>query len=480
MISAQTLQLILTSLSDQKVRLVKGKSWGHSIYKKKVSYFEDSLEKLDQIHSIGLLMRELGFINHSQSIVHLELLGEYTPSTTYAFEIFESIRIEEKMRSSYQCADSYIPKGRLSESHSELISYLTVTFNEQLKEDVKIPDLVTYGFLVALESAGMTQERAKMQYICNEKVSDAFENTKSYIEKIPKLKTVYEVAKMYNEIYPYIKDLLEDFDKQHSFIELIQNSYKSLGASRHEDEKKVDSDITYKDLKSEVKGTSSLLRRTLLSVLRENDLQKYSSQKRSGKVNRRIIHKTERMFDKIFKRKLDKKNLNYEWGVLIDYSCSMMPDKFIQALYGMALVIESIKNINTIKFSLAGFSNSVEIVKYMNSEFSEKAVDKFIKIAHDRSGGTNDRDALKEMIKLYSLDQGVNRFMIILTDGEGSGDIKAILEEYKKRGVMVYLIGVDISEKHIDKNYKNKILVQNIREIPKVFGSILKKHIKMV
>lgn len=122
-----------------------------------------------------------------------------------------------------------------------------------------------------------------------------------------------------------------------------------------------------------------------------------------------------------------------------------------------------VNNINkdTYRFGIVPFTSSakaLEIGYYPSSNPTylsgdkELVINKLQTLRNTADGGTNIANALKTASNLFDRDS--KKIIVLLTDGDGSGDIAPVMSSIREKGIQVYTVGVG--------NAVNTSLLKNI------------------
>ena len=242
---------------------------------------------------------------------------------------------------------------------------------------------------------------------------------------------------------------------------------------------------------------NSTLKQRINSVLKDNAIERYTTNKKKGKLDFRRVHKIA-LCSKIFKQKEERKGKDYSITLLLDRSGSM--DKVEKIVGDIALDFQEIFTKVKIPNSFYCFSDDT----YKLKDFQENIKD--VKKAYLKiySSGTDDAYALhvvgNEITKKYK-----KNILIVLTDGQGNDyshreegvftkngvDLaklknaktvtKGLLKKHKDLEIFCLGIGGQSLSKYVKDVYGSKraITVSNISEarvnIIKLISKIIKK-----
>jgi uncharacterized protein with von Willebrand factor type A (vWA) domain len=149
---------------------------------------------------------------------------------------------------------------------------------------------------------------------------------------------------------------------------------------------------------------------------------------------------------KIWLKRVRPTKRSFKFILVLDQSGSMSSGMDV-ALSTIVMLQEVLSRLD-IDFAIVGFSSGVEIHKNFEDKFQQQNKDELIselKSAMERGGSTAEGDGMAVALKLIEKEMSDERFIIVITDGEGncgSNDVKIVLKEAQKKFVEVIGIGI--------------------------------------
>lgn len=283
--------------------------------------------------------------------------------------------------------------------------------------------------------------------------------------------------------------------------------------------------------------TPSVFKARLNSILKDNAIERFVSNKKRGALNTKRLYKIANS-EKIFKEKEERKGKDYSVTLLLDVSGSMSSKMPIvkQATIDLLSIFDKL-NIPT---SVYCFGEVTRQAKKFSEKFSASSVNELIQKAYklnyhlccnydckaydlefdssikrsdrrcpdcggdnlaqwDNNGGTNDAYALhvvaNEVCKVYA-----KNILIVLTDGRGDTfsyddkrhiglvkfseirNIKFVLKKLYKDYKDLIVVAVDINSGHCENVYgkQNSYYIEKGEETFKAVTTLLARKIKRV
>lgn len=276
--------------------------------------------------------------------------------------------------------------------------------------------------------------------------------------------------------------------------------------------------------------TPSVFKQRMNSILRDNAIERFVSNKKKGTLNTKRIYKISNS-EKIFKQKEERKGKDYSITLILDASGSMMGSEST-VIESTNSLLQQFEKMN-IPTSVYSFGKVVRKIKSFNDKPNEKQLGKLywdtrrlkfwrcnkcfnfdfviekvgginqcpnckerVNYKSDNSGGTADALALhivcNEVCHVYT-----KNIVVVLTDGDGDdirGDsskignlvledlknTKTVLNKMYKKYSDLIVIAVDIHSGHCEKVYgkQNSYYIREASEIFEAVSKLLARKIK--
>lgn len=247
--------------------------------------------------------------------------------------------------------------------------------------------------------------------------------------------------------------------------------------------------------------------RKLASIMRDNKYDRTVSKFRSGKLDTNRLYKVMANSDRVFKRKFERLNKEYNVVILIDESGSMgagvydEKDNYVDSRLGMAvnmttLLVQGLEK-NNINFALVGFNHRI----FIHKNFGEKLdVRKFrTQAIHNEQefGGCNhDAGAMLKARELLSKQKSGKNLIITLSDGQpaccascelrkevkesvgttDSGD--ALKREIKRAEKFADVTAIGINTTDVKRYYSNYFVASSEPEFTSGLLKTLKQRVR--
>lgn len=184
--------------------------------------------------------------------------------------------------------------------------------------------------------------------------------------------------------------------------------------------------------------------RKLASIMRDNKYDRTVSGFRSGKLDTNRLYKVMANSDRVFKRKFERLNKEYNVVILIDESGSMRAGvydekgKRIDSRLGMAINMTTLLvgglEKNNINFALIGFNHRILVHKNFGEKLNiKKFRDDAIENEESYGGCNHDAGAMLKARQLLSKQTSGKNLIITLSDGQpaccGSCELRAEVME---------------------------------------------------
>lgn len=164
--------------------------------------------------------------------------------------------------------------------------------------------------------------------------------------------------------------------------------------------------------------------RKIASIMRDNKYDREVSGFRSGKLNNKKLYKVQTGSEKVFKRKSERKNKQYNVVILIDESGSMSTGignghrRIDMAINTTTVLVKALEK-NNVNFALVGFNQDMTVHKQFGKKldaekFRKNSLENY---ASYRSGSNDDAGAILLARKLLSGKRGKN-IIISISDGQ--------------------------------------------------------------
>lgn len=197
-----------------------------------------------------------------------------------------------------------------------------------------------------------------------------------------------------------------------------------------------------------------------------------SGPRKRGSLDTRNLHKLFICRDDLFRKRVEKKEINTEIAICVDMSGSMrFDDKALMASKALYATAESLSHIRDLRLHILGFyDNSVIELHRSPSPLSSR-----MGIIPD--GGTACAAAIHEAARSFSRNPRARKIIIMITDGDANDpdNFEEGIKELKKNGVDI--LGVGIRDDHI-LNYlptDECRVIQSIDELAEALLTMIRK-----
>lgn len=247
--------------------------------------------------------------------------------------------------------------------------------------------------------------------------------------------------------------------------------------------------------------------RKLSSIMKDNKYDRTVSKFRSGKLDTDRLYKVFCNTDRVFKRKFERLNKEYNVVILVDESGSMstgvadehgsyVTDRLGMAVNMASLLTQGLEK-NNVRFALVGFSHKIQVHKDFGQKLDHKKFrDDAYKNRSEYGSCNHDAGAMLKARQLLSKQKTGRNIIISLSDGAparcgscelykevvesvGSGDSGPQLKREVKRAeknALVTAVGIDTDE--VKRYYDKYFVARTEREFADSLLRILQKEIK--
>lgn len=499
----QFIDIIASSLAnDTQVKIKAGEAWACDVKNKVLVYKESDLLDMPFYSIRGLLVHEIGHINHTSPKNVVSKYRKLYPKAMHnIYNCYEDRRMEDAIISGTYTSSSFRNYAR--ESLGLLNSYI---LEENIKHDV-------YKKMTRLEQFlhGSSIVLAKKQFnavnknkvipcsisslsdigICQD-VIDRISTLYSSISYLTYCDSSTELQSEINSmIVPHIEDYLKEQDKQDK-KQASKGKGKQGQQGKDRDkmiktltsgkklsylDKTLDNiDFQYigqAEAKIMLQSSINLLSRHLKSVLEARRTTKYTGAYNRGKLINKNIYKVGIKADRPFTKKLiHTQPDNYHVFLFLDNSGSMSRIAG-QAMLAGHLLEQSLDKVN---------------IPCTIVEFSTTDDTKILKSIDDysvRGGHTMDNKALELVVdKIESNSkQGIDNILFSITDGvielceTRDSLLHKIVKQLDTKLIGIGIGGVDLA--NINRSYPmgSNIEVKDIKDLPDILAKTLKNLI---
>src|SRR4030042_1275438 len=295
-----------------KVKIKEGNEWLYNYLDKTIYYRKEDLFSLRQLDVVANLLHEAGHAKYSTNPSKLKD-GSKVPKEKEnhrkglkeLLNMIEDFRIEDKLRMEYPYAKDYLPLYSFKTAFIlNLLSQRFIDFGE------KVPRIIVYCHAIYAQLAKVPFKIKDKQIIKKVKLT-----TQSAL-KARKTKNTDEVLKIIvNEIYPHIKDLLDEYKPLSSQPMVAFSSSSSSSVPIYND--------LYPSIKHLIKPTTNRFNR----LLTDTKFDKLAGKFRTGKqLDKRRLYKFRLGETRLFQRKIEASTKDYVVSLVIDESGSMTDD----------------------------------------------------------------------------------------------------------------------------------------------------------
>jgi len=262
--------------------------------------------------------------------------------------------------------------------------------------------------------------------------------------------------------------------------------------------------MNYEQMYKEIMPLIPFFVKKLGSIIEDNKYSRWWWNYRSWKLNTKKLYKWKCGSDRLFSKKIERKNKDCIISLLVDESWSMTSEeKNRNAAKATSLLSEVLSKIG-VTFSINWFNTSNRCYKKFNEKFSWKHRRQIERIILEtywygswwNNDGYSVNKAVYDLMRQW--DRESNRLLIVLSDWLPTPWYWDVPTEDKKRlpsskwkysdfnlgyeiskwSNSVMIIGIGIKSPHVAIYYKNNVLVNSISDLPLVLLNQLKKKIK--
>jgi hypothetical protein len=524
------IEAFISALSKRTdIEFVEGRQFGVNLKDKVFMYDPIILQKATINEVKGVLLHEVGHLNYTTITPDKEMSKEYKkyPCLGELYNACEDIRIEHLMMKEFKSfADEAIAESRFygiyenylsiqSNKHRGMTGYkafvgilLTeMIYNDQhplinlTSSNKELPfyeTIADYAYASVGRMSGYKTPEMKREDLGSylNKMSPIDE----LIKKIDKCKNTKEVMALVDKnIVPHIIDLLKNQDKKdkaegalakaiHGALEGIkekmEEAEKSFAEQGFKDGRSLLNDLITgskegtKIRRSDIPSDTDLeqlyrmpiyfLTRHFTAILEERTTVKYSGAYKRGKLLPRNVYKARTNEGRMYSKRKHFDSPFYEVSFLIDESGSMGEGSRYEDAYIAGFIIN--KAVQRLKFK----------TNYISWDDKIRPHKEYEEMREYYGGGNNEDKVLKYIAK--KIDYNNEQLIFLITDGgvDDENSPRPMLEKFKKMGVNVIPIGVNISEyqaAEFKKWYPESVLVKSLDELVRAMADFMKKII---
>jgi len=172
----------------------------------------------------------------------------------------------------------------------------------------------------------------------------------------------------------------------------------------------------------------------------------------------------------VFLRRARPSARDYRFSLVLDESGSMREGrKDFNAICATVLFTEVLERLK-IPFEIAGFHSNQIVHKQYQDALTAQAKDKLADEIHRSMGGgsTHDVRAVDEAVDRIGEASGTERFILVITDGEGNGPGKMPEAIARAEREETRIVGVGVGEgvDHVARQYPEYVQVRRVQELP--------------
>lgn len=200
-------------------------------------------------------------------------------------------------------------------------------------------------------------------------------------------------------------------------------------------------------------------------------------------------------YSELFERRQPSERPDYTFLLLVDLSGSMRGEKIKETFKGAVLFSEALARVaftlGTVKVAVYGFQDVLISYKGFESELDDKIRKKMGLMAgevnnqgeHNRANYNNDGYCVDSASRILREQQGVNKFLVVLSDGMPEGDeahrvsrysgldqneeLRQVVKDISNSGDQYVLgIGLGLGTEHVSQFYRDDL--PNVENIPDV------------
>lgn len=177
-------------------------------------------------------------------------------------------------------------------------------------------------------------------------------------------------------------------------------------------------------------------------IFRDNQYARERANQRSGRLNKRVLHKFPLGKTRLFKRKIEIAKKSYAIGFALDLSGSMHGGQVVGSFHAMLAFTQTLEGMK-IPHAVGFFSNESTIGKAFDKKMVARHMS--LKASEVNNGGTRPDTLIRELFGKQLVAQNVKeRIAIILTDGLWNENSYEELRKLKKDNPSMHIYAVTL------------------------------------
>jgi MoxR-like ATPase len=173
--------------------------------------------------------------------------------------------------------------------------------------------------------------------------------------------------------------------------------------------------------------------------------------------------------DDIWYKRVEATKRKYKVTILVDESGSML-DKRHPTLQAAVMLIESLHRLQ-VDIEIIGFAETAQIHLPYGTPITPEVKERLLaalETSVGARGGTHDADAVKRALDRILAEDGDERIIFVLTDGDGNGPSKlsSVLPQAEAGRVGVIGVGIGPGMEYVRTSYPRHVLVPEYWQLP--------------
>lgn len=522
------IRVLASTLSNTYgVKVEEGENWAFDPDKRVLTYNPITLlEKPIEVVR-GILLHEIGHVVHTRPVQSSQIYHDY-PAINLMYNAFEDARVEHKLKKEYGgfayeplltknlvgMARFFEKNALVSQPKSVQISSVAVMVDvmmQILSGEARPRDYRDREEAAIFEQIKRVEYELK-DYVEQDVLEAAEEiqkkkNWTTLVNKARILNSFGDIQKLVdNEVFPFIKHLLENDPMNEQMREAMQALAKMKAQSGEGDEEngqaqgqaeadgKEEAGVISMKQDGEEPGTghlangrkpyytpsyieasamvspyTSYLAARIKDIMKENTAINFHGNHRSGRLLSRNVTKLVMGEDKVFSKRNQIDSPKHHLIVALDSSGSMDGEKMHNAYLGTVLALDTFRKIR-MPFTVIDFGNEINVIVENNS-----VAPNFLNY-RSQGGGTDDAQMI-HWVATYMRQRPTEEFLfIIIGDGCGTRLPKAQLDYIATRSVPL-AIGIGSDSERVAQAYPGGVAVPDVTQVPQVVLSTLHQYI---
>ena len=463
------IEALTTAIADDTgITFREGKQWCADVKNKVLEYPLADLTTYDMNIARGLILHETAHLIYTGAGEKTEL-EKTKPAMHDVYNALEDIRIEKLMADRYgdyasealgitkSAINGERPQQTDDKPYSELMRILT----QNIAQSGKMNQLGQAHYVS--ESSIKHSERMMTEKTLHRWYHDQW-NLLDITDEVCAADSTEEVKKIADtEVYPLLYDLIDEI-KENDMPPQGQQG-KPPPAPHEMNNTKEDrrpSNIpSDRELEGLLQPYINTLAKKITDILKERKCTRFIGLHQTGKLLSKNAYRVLTDEPRIFSRKTNPDKADYKIQLLVDDSGSMSGAPHANAYMGAFLLDRVFRKIGIVS-DVIRFNTYVKEIQL--SDYRE------------HHGGDNDDAGALELAYIH-LDEKRENIIIILSDGGICTKVADPLAKLRKRGAVVFGVGVGIDSDELRQYYTHAVNVPDVSQLPIALINLMKKLI---